>query len=104
MPSKERRAISVAEDPVTAADFFHFSIQCIFRDLFGWDFPSRKIFHRWWYFGGNWMRFTELQSTRSVAVLHGHFEIWLKGGLNPSQVHEKMRGKQRIPGPIFFLL
>jgi hypothetical protein len=39
-PSRER-AIRLARDPVAATDFFQFSIQCIFRYMFGWDYQKR---------------------------------------------------------------
>jgi Helitron helicase-like domain at N-terminus len=39
VPSCER-AIRLAKDPVAAADFFDFSIRCIFKYLFGWDYDK----------------------------------------------------------------
>jgi len=39
VPSCER-ALLLAKDPVAAADFFDFSIKCIFKFLFGWDYEK----------------------------------------------------------------
>jgi hypothetical protein len=36
------RAQRLAQDPVAAADFFEFSINCIFKYLFGWDFNTQE--------------------------------------------------------------
>ncbi|KAJ8580977.1 hypothetical protein M405DRAFT_752507, partial [Rhizopogon salebrosus TDB-379] len=41
IPTYER-ALRLAQDPVAAADFFQFSIKCIFQYLFGWDFTEEK--------------------------------------------------------------
>jgi len=35
-------ALRLAKDPVAAADFFDFSIHCLFEFLFGWDFVKGK--------------------------------------------------------------
>ena len=35
-------ALRLAKGPVAAADFFDFSIQCLFDFLFGWDFVKGK--------------------------------------------------------------
>ncbi|KAG1874170.1 hypothetical protein C8R48DRAFT_650630, partial [Suillus tomentosus] len=45
VPARER-AIRLARDPVAAADFFHFSVTCIFTHLFGWDFDSHASSER----------------------------------------------------------
>ncbi|KLO07134.1 hypothetical protein SCHPADRAFT_837061, partial [Schizopora paradoxa] len=37
VPGKDR-AERLAKDPVAASDFFDLSIECIFEDLFGWDY------------------------------------------------------------------
>ena len=36
--SRTERALRLAKDPVAAADFFDFSIKCLFAFCFGWDF------------------------------------------------------------------
>ncbi|KIK31881.1 hypothetical protein CY34DRAFT_29284, partial [Suillus luteus UH-Slu-Lm8-n1] len=45
VPARER-AIRLARDPVAAADFFHFSVTCIFTHLFGWDFDCQSSTER----------------------------------------------------------
>ena len=35
-------ALRLAKDPVAAADFIYFYIQCLFEFLFGWDFVKGK--------------------------------------------------------------
>ena len=37
-----QHALRLAKYPVAAADFFNFSIQCLFEFLFGWDFVKGK--------------------------------------------------------------
>ena len=88
--SARERAIRLAKDPVAGADFFNFCITCIFQYLFGWDYdkqqssPSGGILGKLEAFYGS-SEFTER------GMLHGHFLLWLLGGLNPSDVHQKMR-------------
>ncbi|KAG2107452.1 uncharacterized protein F5147DRAFT_529694, partial [Suillus discolor] len=41
-----QRAICLAQDPVAAADFFHFSVTCLFTHLFSWDFDSHASSER----------------------------------------------------------
>ncbi|KAH7904303.1 hypothetical protein BJ138DRAFT_1019305, partial [Hygrophoropsis aurantiaca] len=41
VPSHDR-ALRLAHDPVAAADFFDFSISCIFQFLLGWDYKNRE--------------------------------------------------------------
>ncbi|KAA1471059.1 hypothetical protein DENSPDRAFT_776052, partial [Dentipellis sp. KUC8613] len=40
------RARRLAKDPVAAADFFDFSIKCIFECLFGWDYGRNESSER----------------------------------------------------------
>ena len=88
--SARERAIRLAKDPVAGADFFNFCITCVFRYMFGWDFdkqestPSGGILGKLEAFYGS-SEFTDR------GMLHGHFLLWLLGGLNPSEVHDKMR-------------
>ncbi|KIK32837.1 hypothetical protein CY34DRAFT_66125, partial [Suillus luteus UH-Slu-Lm8-n1] len=39
--SARERALQLAKDPVAAADFFQFSVTCLFTHLFGWDFRHK---------------------------------------------------------------
>lgn len=40
--SAHDRAIRLAQDPVAAANFFEFSVQCCFEYLLGWDYKKRQ--------------------------------------------------------------
>jgi hypothetical protein len=88
--SARERALRLAKDPVAGADFFNFCITSIFRYLFGWDYdkresvPSGGILGKLEAFYGS-SEFTER------GQLHGHFLLWLLGGLNPTEVHSRMR-------------
>jgi hypothetical protein len=89
VPSKER-ALRLAQDPVAAADFFQFCVDCTFQHLFGWNYSTRKsnehggiLGHLLAFFGT--CEFTERGS------LHGHFLIWLLGGLNPNDIHKRLK-------------
>jgi len=88
--SARERAIRLAKDPVAGADFFNFCVTSVFRYMFGWDFnkrestPSGGILGKLEAFYGS-SEFTDR------GMLHGHFLLWLLGGLNPSEVHQKMR-------------
>lgn len=89
VPSRER-ALRLAKDPVAAADFFHFSITAIFSCLFGWDYakscskPSGGIL-------GKLRAFYGTSETTDRGSLHGHFLLWLVGGLNPDELHKKLK-------------
>jgi hypothetical protein len=87
--SARERALRLAKDPVAGADFFNLCITSIFRYLFGWDYdrrestPSGGILGKLEAFYGS-SEFTER------GILHGHFLLWLLGGLNPAEVHRRM--------------
>ena len=87
--SARERALRLAKDPVAGADFFNFCITSIFRYLFGWDYdkrestPSGGILGKLEAFYGS-SEFTER------GILHGHFLLWLLGGLNPAEIHSRM--------------
>ena len=87
--SARERALRLAKDPVAGADFFNFCITSIFRYLFGWDYERREstplggILGKLEAFYGS-SEFTER------GMLHGHFLLWLLGGLNPAEVHRRM--------------
>ena len=89
VPSKDR-ALRLAQDPVAAADFFQFCVTCVFQHLFGWDYTTWRsskdggiLGHLRAFYGT--CEFTERGS------LHGHFLIWLLGGLNPNDVHRRLQ-------------
>ncbi len=99
LPSKERY-IRLALDPVAAADFFQFSIKNVFQYLLGWDFDKHLssdhggiLGHLDAFFGTS--EFTER------GCLHGHFQIWLKGGLNPGQIHKRLSNNPQYQKTFF---
>jgi len=90
MPGGSERALRLARDPVAAAEFFQFSFECLFRFLLGWDFTLGRSDDN----GGILGRIRSFYGTTEFterANLHGHFLIWLEGGLNPSDLHERLR-------------
>jgi len=87
MPVGCERTLILAQDPVATADFFEFSFRALFHFLLGWDFnlgcsvADGGIFGFICAFYGT-SEFTER------GLLHGHFLIWLEGGLNPLAIHD----------------
>lgn len=87
--SARQRAIRLAEDPVAAADFYEFSFKCCFEYLLGWDFKKHKSTNTGGIFG-HLRAFYGSSEYTERGTLHGHFLIWLTGGLNPSDVHKHL--------------
>jgi hypothetical protein len=85
VPTKER-ALRLAQDPVAAADFFDFCIKTMFEYLFGWDF-EKECSKTDGGILGHLHAFYGCSENTERGGLHGHFVIWLVGGLNPSDVH-----------------
>ncbi|KAG1734452.1 uncharacterized protein EDB91DRAFT_1250974 [Suillus paluster] len=90
MPAGRVCALRLAQDPVAAADFYEFSFKCLFHFLLGWDFEQEQsikdggiLGHIRAFYGTT--EFTE------CGALHGHFLIWLEGGMNPSELHMRLR-------------
>jgi hypothetical protein len=80
------KAQRLVKDPVAAADFFEFSINCIFKYLFGWDFNTQESSVEGGILGHlkAWYDVNELTER---GGLHAHIWIWLCGALNPLQMH-----------------
>jgi ATP-dependent exoDNAse (exonuclease V) alpha subunit len=89
VPGKER-ALRLAQDPVAAADFFEFSIKTMFEHLFGWDYEKRCSKSDGGILG-HLRAFYGCAENTERGGLHGHFVMWLVGGLNPSELHERMK-------------
>jgi hypothetical protein len=90
MPSGRERALRLAQDPVAAADFFEFCFRSLFRFLFGWDFDLNCSVETGGILG--FIRaFYGTSEFTEHGSLHGHFLIWLEGGLNPSVLHDRLR-------------
>ena len=83
------RSLRLAKDPVAASDFFEFSIRAIFEHLFAWDFtkcqskPTGGIL-------GHLKAWTGTVELTERGSFHGHFLIWLLGGMNPSELHARL--------------
>ncbi|HEX9503120.1 MAG TPA: hypothetical protein VF974_02255 [Patescibacteria group bacterium] len=83
-------AIHLASDPIAGADFFELSLECIFQDLLGWDHKTNMSTKDGGILGHICAYYGTAELTEH-AQLHAHFLIWLDGGLNPSEVHDKMK-------------
>ncbi|CAD6981164.1 unnamed protein product, partial [Tilletia controversa] len=89
MPPRSTRAIRVADDPVAAADYFHFQVAAIFQYLFGWDIRSKASTPE----GGILGRLSAFFFAKEHTMrgqLHGHALLWLEGGLNPGDLRRKL--------------
>lgn len=89
MASAAQRALRLVEDPVAAADFFQFSMQMFFKHLLGFDLEKRQSTPAGGILGKVQAYYGCVECTER-GCLHGHFLIWLVGGLNPSEVHSRM--------------
>ena len=89
VPSKDR-TLRLVDDPVAAADFFEFCVTSVFEHLFGWDFEHRKSSDKGGILGHLHAFFGTCEFTERGS-LHGHFLIWLLGGLNPNDIHRKLK-------------
>ena len=99
VPSKER-AQRVVEDPVAAADFFQFCVDTLFEQLFGWDFDNRKSNEKGGILGHLRAFFGTCEFTERGS-LHGHFLIWLLGGLNPKEIHKRLKEDSEFQSRFF---
>ena len=94
------RALRLAKDPVAATDYFQFCINALFTHLFGWNFKYNKTTER----GGILGKLRAFYGTSEFTErgsLHGHFLLWLLGGLNPTDLHEKMRNSVQYQQQFF---
>ena len=92
-------ALRLAKDPVAAADFFDFSIKCLFEYLFGWDFVKGKSSVEGGILG--WLEaFYGIAEYTGRGDHHGHFLLWLLGALNPADLHEKLKSSPGFEWPI----
>lgn len=87
--SPSERALRLAKDPVAAADFFNFVINAFLEHLLGWDFENNRSSERGGLLG-HVRAFFGTGEYYERGSLHGHFVIWLRGGLNPSELHQKL--------------
>ncbi|KAK0556101.1 hypothetical protein OC844_005946, partial [Tilletia horrida] len=92
MPNAKTRAVRVADDPVAASDYFHFHLHAVFRYLLGWDFKTQRSSDEGGLFGPL-AAFYVVKEHTMRGQLHGHALIWLKGGLNPRQLRERLKAE-----------
>jgi len=88
--SSRERALRLAQDTVAAADFFQFSIKCIFKYLFGWNYNTQSSTKE----GGILGHLKAFYGTAELTErgnFHGHFLLWLLGGLNPTELHRQLK-------------
>ncbi|KAE8238053.1 hypothetical protein A4X13_0g8535, partial [Tilletia indica] len=88
--SAHERSVRVADDPVAASDYFHFHVHAVFKYLFGWDFTLKQSTPQGGLLG-QLAAFYMVKEHTMRGQLHGHILIWLKGGLNPDRLREKLR-------------
>jgi hypothetical protein len=85
LPGREC-AMRLAHDPIVAANFYEFSFKCLFQHLLGWDFKNECSIESGGILGHLRAFYGTTEFTERGA-LHGHFLVWLEGGLNPSDLH-----------------
>ena len=98
-PSSER-AIRLAQDPVVAADFFDFAVTLLFEHLFGWDYKNKQSTER----GGILGQLHAFYGTTELterACFHSHFLLWMLGGMNPTDIHEKLKRDKDFENHLF---
>jgi len=87
--SGRERALRLAKDPVAAADFFEFCVKSLFQFLLGWDYSTCSSTDE----GGILGKLLAFYGTTEFTERgqhHGHFLLWLLGGLNPADLHAKL--------------
>ncbi|KIK35583.1 hypothetical protein CY34DRAFT_16929 [Suillus luteus UH-Slu-Lm8-n1] len=89
MPCGHECTIRLAQNPMAAAKFFKFSYQALFHHLLGWDFDNRESIATGGILG-TIRAFYGTSEFTEHGYLHGHFLIWLDGGLNPSVFHDQL--------------
>ncbi|KAE8229299.1 hypothetical protein CF326_g5734 [Tilletia indica] len=90
LPSTSERSVRVADDPVAAADFFHFHVHAVFKYLFGWDFKKKQSSSNGGILG-ELAAFYLVREHTMRGQLHGHALIWLRGGINPDVLRRKLQ-------------
>ncbi|KAE8216207.1 hypothetical protein CF319_g8945, partial [Tilletia indica] len=90
LPSAHERAARVADDPVSASDYFHFHVQAVFQYLLGWDLTAKRSTPEGGLFG-HLAAFYMVKEHTMRGQLHGHILIWLQGGLNPQRLRDRLK-------------
>jgi len=84
--SGRERALRLAKDPVAAADFFEFSLTSLFKFLLGWDYSTSSSTEHGGILG-KIRAFYGISELTERGSFHGHFLLWLVGGINPTELH-----------------
>jgi len=94
------RARRVAADPIAATNFFEFSLNTLFKCLFGWDFEKRCSTTQ----GGILGKLIAFYGQRELSGrcnFHGHFVLWLANSVNPSEIHRRLRESDEYTNRFF---
>ncbi|KZT35095.1 hypothetical protein SISSUDRAFT_956001, partial [Sistotremastrum suecicum HHB10207 ss-3] len=87
-PGSERAKL-LAADPVAGADFFEFCIETFLEVMLGWDHETGKT-HADGGLLGHLEAYYGIDEFTNRGQLHIHLLIWLCGGLNPGELHERL--------------
>jgi hypothetical protein len=98
LPFPEEKARRYADNPVAAADFFLFSMRMFFKHLLGYDMDSGESMGG--ILGHVLAHYGKAECT-GRGNLHCHHLIWLLGGLNPSDIHNKLDNNQEFQTRFF---
>lgn len=98
-PASER-ALRLAADPVAGADFFDFCIKKFMQHLLGWDFSTSRPTQCGGILG-HIKAFFGTAEYYERGSLHCHFVIWLLGGLNPTELHQKLAKSEEFQKRFF---
>lgn len=86
------RCLRLAQDPVAALDFFNRIMRITFTCLFGWDFDKGMSTIEGGVLG-HLEAFYGVDELTERGSYHRHTLIFLKGGLNPLELHERLDRK-----------
>ena len=67
-----------------------FCVSSVFQHLFGWDYIGQKSYNKGSILGHPRAFYGTCEYTEQGS-LHGHFLIWLLGGLNPNEIHRRLK-------------
>lgn len=87
VPQYREQAFLVAKNPTIAAKFFHLYMKAFYKTLLGFD-PEQKNLT-----GGalgTVKGYYGCVEAQGRGTLHCHMLIWLEGGLNPNEIHDKI--------------
>jgi len=98
--SGRERALRLAKDPVAAADFFEFCVKSLFHFLLGWDYSTHSSTKEGGILG-KLQAFYGVNEFTGRGSIHGHFLLWLLGGLNPADLHTRLTGDSEYQKQFF---